>query len=335
MSDKPLIATVIGDPSGIGPEVCVKALATGEPQALGRVLLVGNAEALRRAAQVCGTDHRFEAVSDVSAAHYDSDAIQVLDAGDLKPADYAVGSVSAACGRAAFAWITRALDLAERGVFDGVILGPINTQAFKLAGVAQRPDAFAPPNTFQFRINGPLRVVPISEHLRIRDVAATVKQERVLQVITLVDAALRKWGIAAPHIGVAGLNPHAMFEEDTAEIAPAVQAARAAGMQVEGPISPDAVFRQALEGKHDAVVSMYHDQGQIAVKTAAFAGACTVFLGLPYVRVGIPHGTAHDIAGTGKAQHFTMLAAMKTVAALAGGKGFLSMPREAGAAAAD
>ena len=328
MSSRPLIATVIGDPSGIGPEVCVKALETGEPQALSRVLLVGNAAALRRAAEVCGSALRFAAVPDVGAAKYDSEAIQVLDTGDLKPSDYKIGAVSAACGKAAFDWIVKALDLAERGVFDGVILGPINSQAFKLAGVAQRPDSFAPPNTYQFRINGPLRVVPISEHLRIRDVAAAVKKARVLEVITLVDAALRKWGVASPRIGVAGLNPHAMFEEDKAEIEPAVQAAKAAGLQVVGPISPDAVFRQALEGQHDAVVSMYHDQGQIAVKTAAFAGACTVFLGLPYVRVGIPHGTGHDIAGTGKAQHFTMLAAMKTVAALAGGKGFLSMPRE-------
>ncbi len=102
------------------------------------------------------------------------------------------------------------------------------------------------------------------------------------------------------------------------------RAARRIGIDATGPVSPDSVFRRAMEGAFDAVVTMYHDQGQIAVKTAAFVGACTVFLGLPYVRIGIPHGTAYEIAGTGKAQHLTMLAAMHTAAALASGRGFLN-----------
>src|SRR5262249_48695371 len=145
---------------------------------------------------------------------------------------------------------------------------------------------------------------------------------QVLKAIEAMHRALGKWGIASPLIGVAGLNPHAMFEEDTAEIAPAVQAATERQIRAEGPVSPDAIFRRGLEGKYDAIVGRYHDQGQIAVKTAAFDGACTIFIGLPYVRIGVPHGTAHDIAGKGVAQHETMLAAMRTAAALASGRGF-------------
>src|SRR5262249_16657229 len=130
------------------------------------------------------------------------------------------------------------------------------------------------------------------------------------------------WGLPKPRIAVAGLNPHAMFEEDREEVAPAIKEAREQGVDANGPISPDSVFRMALGGKFDAIVTMYHDQGQVAVKTSAFEGACTICLGLPYVLVAIPHGTAYDIAGTGKAQHFNMLAGLKTAARLAGGVGF-------------
>jgi 4-hydroxythreonine-4-phosphate dehydrogenase len=139
----------------------------------------------------------------------------------------------------------------------------------------------------------------------------------------MLDANLRKWGLKKPRIAVAGLNPHALFEEDREEIAPAVKAARSQGIDASGPVAPDSVFRMTLEGRYDAVVTMYHDQGQIALKTAAFEGACTIYMGLPYVLLNVPHGSAFDIAGKGVAQHRSMLAAMKTAAALAAGRGFL------------
>jgi 4-hydroxythreonine-4-phosphate dehydrogenase len=196
----------------------------------------------------------------------------------------------------------------------------MDSGALKKVGISMDGPDFEPPDTFQLRLSGALRVVPITEHIRTREIVSYVKQDRILKLIGLLDAQLRQWGIADPRIGVAGVNPHAAYEEEKEEIAPAVAAARAGGVRADGPVSPDSVFRMALEGRFDAVVTMFHDQGQIAVKTVGFAGACTVFLGLPYIRIGIPHGTAVEIAGNGKAQHFSMLAAIRTAAALADGR---------------
>jgi len=177
-------------------------------------------------------------------------------------------------------------------------------------------------------MSGPLRVVPIAEHLPIRKVAESVTVERIAHVARLTRDHLVRWGMAAPRLAVAALNPHGMFEEDRDVIAPAVAALRDEGLNITGPVSPDAVFRQCVEGRYDAVISMYHDQGQIALKTAAFAGACTVYLGLPYVQMSVPHGTAFDIAGQGIAQPDSMIAAMITALSLAGGVAFLKEAAE-------
>jgi len=223
----------------------------------------------------------------------------------------------------------RAGALAREGALDGWIMAPVDTYSLRMAGVVQELDDLQPEGTFMFRMSGPLRVVPIAEHLRVRDIAASVTAERIAHVVRLTHDHLLRWGMAAPRLAVAGLNPHAMFEEDREIIAPAVAALAAEGIDVTGPVSPDAVFRQCIEGRHDAVISMYHDQGQIALKTAAFAGACTVYLGLPWVQLSVPHGTAFDIAGKGVAQPESMIAAMTTALALAEGRAFLA----AGAAA--
>lgn len=314
-------AVPIGDPAGIGPEVVVKALATGEPQARGRVVLVGSVETLERAARTCSAALRFRPIRDLDAEAGDDGRVAVLDAGELRSDEHVVGKPSAAGGRASFAWLRTAIALAEAGRVEACVMGPIDRSSFKAAGILGTTDEMQPPETFQFRVSGKLRVVPIVEHERIRDVPAFVTKERVLRVILLIGEHLVRWGFPAPKIGVAGLNPHAAGEEDAIEIAPAVAEARERGWAVEGPISPDAVFRHAAEGRYDAVVAMYHDQGQIAIKTTAFAGACTIFVGLPYVRIGVPHGTAMEIAGTGTAQHLTMLSALNTAAALASGSG--------------
>jgi len=154
-----------------------------------------------------------------------------------------------------------------------------------------------------------------------RDIPAMVTRANVLGLVLLIGETLERWGIAAPRIAVAGLNPHAAGTEDAAEIAPAVEEARARGIDVTGPLSPDTVFRRALHGEFDVVVAMYHDQGQIAIKTTGLEAACAIFIGLPYVRVGTPHGSAMDIAGRNKAQHGTMLTALNVAAGLAAGAG--------------
>lgn len=322
-ANKPLIAVMIGDPAGIGPEVCVKALGSGELDGRCDSVLIGEIGAVQHAARVCGIQREVRRVDTPQAVRGQS-FIGVIDPGDVKPGDYTVGAPSAAAGKAVVNWIALGQQLGQGGGIDGLVLAPVDSTSLKLGGLVKDIDELQPPDTHMLRLNGALRVVPITEHIRVRDIAATVKQATVLELIHRLDRNLKRWGMPAPRIAVAGLNPHAMFEEDREEIAPAVEQARAAGINAEGPISPDAVFRLNLEGRYDAVVTMYHDQGQIAVKTAAFAGACTIYMGLPYVMINVPHGSAFDIAGQGKAQHDSLLAGLRTAAALASGSAFLT-----------
>lgn len=317
----PLIGVVIGDPAGIGPEICVKALASGDPQAHGKFVLIGNLDALERARAVGGLDAEFRTVASPAAAREVEDAIPVIDDGRLAPGDYATGQASEAAGRATYARIRDAIAYAERGEIEGVIIAPIDSTSLKLAGVktADMPEMH-PPGTYLLRMTGNLRTMPIGEHVLMREVPPMVTKARVLEVILLLGKQMREWGFA-PKLAVAGLNPHCIGEEDAEEIAPAVAAARERGFDVTGPLSPDTIFRHGVSGRFDAIVTMYHDQGQIATKTVGLEEACTVFVGLPYVRVGIPHGSAFDIAGKGIAQHGTTVIAMTTAASLAAGAG--------------
>jgi 4-hydroxythreonine-4-phosphate dehydrogenase len=244
----------------------------------------------------------------------------VLDPGEFDPANYTFGEPSEAAGQAVLKWIRLGTDLGKSGRIHGLVMGPKNSASLKLAG-SKTVIGIPAPDTYMLRLSGPLRVVPLSEHVRLSQAVEMVTPENVLKVIRLLNDNLIRWGLPRPRIAVAGINPHAMFDEDLERIEPAVVAARQLGIDTTGPLVPDAVFRQAAAGKYDAVVTMYHDQGQIAIKTLAFDGACTVHIGLPYVRIGIPHGTAFDIAGKGVAKHHSALAAMRTAAMLAAGRG--------------
>ena len=321
---KPLIALVIGDPSGVGPEVCVKALATGEPQQRGRFVFVGSRATLDEASAVTGAGLALQTVGSYAEARTVDGAIPVLDDGAVKRGQYTVGKPSEAGGRATYGWIQQTIAAAERGDVEGLIIAPIDRASFKLAGITGATDEMHPPGTFLLRMTGKLRTMPIGEHVLMRDIPAMVTKAHVLHVIALVGDQMRRWGFASPKIAVAGLNPHCAGPEDAAEIAPAVTEAKALGYDVTGPLSPDTVFRAGIQGRYDVVVTMYHDQGQIAVKTFGLENACAVFVGLPYVRVGIPHGSAMDIAGTGTAQHGTALMAMNTAAELAGANALIA-----------
>ncbi|UUZ71189.1 4-hydroxythreonine-4-phosphate dehydrogenase PdxA [Polaromonas sp. P1(28)-8] len=321
----PDIVALIGDPGGIGPEVCVKAIASGRLHAVCNPFLLGSVDVVRQVATSIGVPHRVELVTDAHSAVSDPSVINVIDPGGYDFSQFAIGVPTANAGRAVVRWIREGEALGRSGLIDGFVLGPIDSQSLKLDGEILDIDELQPKGTFMFRIGGNLRVVPLTEHIPLRAVVDTVKKDRILELILLLNSNLKRWGIPHPRLGVAGLNPHAMFEEDKQEVLPAVEAARALGLDVSGPIAPDAVFRMALEGKYDAVVTMYHDQGQIAVKTAAFVGACTIYMGLPFVLMNVPHGTAFDIAGKGVARSESIESAYMTAAALAQGKGFLEI----------
>jgi 4-hydroxy-L-threonine phosphate dehydrogenase PdxA len=315
MDNLPIVGTVIGDPAGVGPEVCVKALATGEPQLVSRPLLLGDIGVLRRAADVCGAPVEFFLIDDVAALDRQT-GIPVMGK-QAAGMDLPFGKISAAGAALSFEWLLEARDLAERKAIAAFIMAPFDSSALKLAGLSMESAEFEPVGTYQLRISGRLKVVPLTEHVRLKAAIDGVTQERILHLADELTARLKEWGVPQPHIGVAAINPHAMFDEDRSIVGAAVDAGNSRGLKLSGPISPDSIFRMALDGRFDAVITMYHDQGQIAVKTVGFEGACTVFLRLPYIRIGIPHGSALDIAGTGSANHATMLSGMLTAAALA------------------
>jgi 4-hydroxy-L-threonine phosphate dehydrogenase PdxA len=314
----PVIGVMIGDPAGIGPEVCVRAVAGGELSPLCRVVLIGDMAILERAAGVCGLPLRFQRLADPAEVP-DDGAVGVLDPGGFDAAGCRFGVASPDSGNAVLRWLELGESLGREGRLQGFVLGPIETASMKSTGKIHDIDELQPADTFMLRMTGNLRVVPLSEHVPLSTAIGMVTPERVLHVVRLVHRTLSSWGFAAPRIAVAGINPHAMFPEDREKIGPAVASARAEGMDVQGPLVPDAVFRQTIEGRHDVVVTMFHDQGQIPVKTVGFEGACTVYIGLPFVMLNVPHGTAYDIAGKGVAQHQSMLSAIRTAASLAAG----------------
>lgn len=317
---KPLIATVIGDPSGIGPEVCVRALSTGKLQAVGDYLLVGSIDALEDARRIAGSDLRFRKVSSAAEARGSNGAVAVLDDGAIARGAYTIGKPHAANGKAVYGWMQTGFGLAENKEAEGLVIAPIDSTSLKLAQLSVKKQ-MTPEDVYLMRFTGKLRTIPIGEHILMREIPAMVTTERVLTVITVIGEQMRKWGFPQPKIAVAGLNCHCIGEEDSEQIAPAVAKAKALGFDVTGPLSPDTVFRHGVNGVYDVIVTMYHDQGQIAVKTIGLEDACTIFVGLPYVRVGIPHGSAMDIAGTGTAQPSTAETALHAAATLAGGQG--------------
>jgi 4-hydroxythreonine-4-phosphate dehydrogenase len=333
MTAKSSIVIPIGDPGGIGPEVLCKALASGEIHPLARPVAVGSVEALEFANRVAGTGLRVRRVDSVAAGGDDPACVDVLDTGKLAPGNVTPGVATAVNGRAQLDWIIEADALCRRGEAQGFVMGVINTTALELAGGWEEIDKLVEPQPFEsylLVITGPLRVVHLVHHRHVREVCDLIKKDLVLHALTMTHEAFERWGITAPRIAVSGWNPHAHGPEDQGEIAPGVALARAKGMDVTGPISPDTVYRQNIEGSYDVVLAMSHDQGHIAIKTWGFVGNCSVTLGMPYISTSVAHGTAYDIAGKGVAKADNMLEALKLTASLAAGRGFPNRPAAQG-----
>lgn len=293
-----------GDPSGIGPEVAVRALA-GWPQRSSAVL-VGEARSLEEAA------HRYAPAAN----------LQLLPIDRLERAP--VGKVSAAGGAAAMATLDAGIDMVLRGDADAIVTGPINKAAVRAAGhdgfqghteyLAER--AGVADRVAMLLDSDRLRVIHVSTHRSLRS-ATDLDPARLDLVLDLAVETLRQRGARAPRLLVAGLNPHAgehgaFGHEDDECIAPAVArtGARHPGVEVVGPIAPDTCFLRALDAPDTIVVAMYHDQGHIPVKLVARDAAVNITVGLPFVRTSVDHGTAHDIAGLGRADPAPMCAAL-------------------------
>lgn len=328
-ASRPLIAITTGDPAGIGPEVVLKALGHPAVYAQCRPLVVGDVRALRRAlAWLPCPDLTLRVVSRPDEGAYVAGTVDVLDLHDVDPADCPVGEVSAAGGRAAVDAVFRACDLAMAGDVDAMATAPLNKAAMNLAGfhfaghtelLTERTGAT---RVSMLLIGEGLRVVHVSTHVSLAEAIRRVTPERVEAVIDIAAEACAALGIVAPRIAIAGLNPHAgeggLFgNEEERFIRPAIEAARQRGLNVSDPQPPDTVFLRAKKGEFDIVVAMYHDQGHIPMKLLAFDSGVNVSVGLPIVRTSVDHGTAFDIAGTGKASEASMLAAIEVAVQMA------------------
>jgi len=330
-NDKPIVAITIGDPAGIGPEVTAKALENAEVWACSRPLVVGDAGVMRKAAALSSGKLAFRAIADAKDAHYDAAAPDVLDLHNVNLATLQPGKVAAEAGVAAAAYITRAVELARDGLADAISTGPINKAALKAAHIPfighteMIAELLHSGEVTTMLATEGLRVVHVTRHVSLAQVAALITRENVLGTIRLTDEGLRQMGFAAPRIAVAALNPHGgddglMGREEIEAIGPAVEAACAEGIAATGPIPADSVFFRAIRGEFDVVVAMFHDQGHIPIKTHGFERSITVTLGLPIIRTSVDHGTAVDIAWKGGASAESMVESIRLAAQLAQGK---------------
>jgi 4-hydroxythreonine-4-phosphate dehydrogenase len=307
------IAITMGDPCGIGPEICAKLFAEGLPAP---ALVVGDAGLLRRTAKALGLDIVVREIADVADAAGAPSDLAVLSVGAL-PGDLPIGKVDARAGRASYDYVVRAIDLAMAGAVGGIVTAPIAKEALKAAGIAYpgHTEILAERSgTTDFAMmlaNDELRSMLVTIHVSLADAIRLIRKERVLKTIRLAQRACRDYGIERPRIAVAGLNPHAgeggMFgREDIDEIAPAIQAARDSGIEASGPWPGDTIFMRARRGEFDIVVAQYHDQGLIPVKYLGIERGVNVTVGLPFIRTSVDHGTAFDIAGKGTAEHASL-----------------------------
>ena len=267
-------------------------------------------------------------IAEAGDAAGDAGAIDVLDLENLAYGEVETGQISTEAGRASVEWVLKAGELAKDGEIAAIATAPINKEAARLAGYEDvgHMEIFqsqtGASNVATMLMAGRLRVVHLTTHRSLRRACDYVTTDNVLAKTMLTHEHFKAWGFPAPRIGVAALNPHAsdgglIGDEEAREITPAVEAARSQGADVTGPVPADTVFNQAIDGRYDVVLAMYHDQGHVAIKVHDWARSVSVNLGLPFIRTSVDHGTAFDIAGKGVADHLSMLEAIGVAVDLA------------------
>ncbi len=323
----PVVGITLGDVAGIGPEVVAKALRRDEVRAVCQPLVIGDARVPddpKFAAAIADVD----VIHTMSEAHYTPGRVTLLDLQNLDPAAVTLGQISPIAGRAAVEYVLKATGLAQSGAIDAVATAPLNKEAMRLAGYDYighteiLADVTRTQRCTTMLATPGLRVTHVTRHIPFREIAAHITKEAVLDTIVITHDGMLALGYAAPRLAVAGLNPHngeggLIGREEIDEIAPAVALAQQRGIDVRGPIPADSVFFQAIRGDYDVVVTLYHDQGHVAVKTHGFEQSITITLGLPIIRTSADHGTAFDIAGQGIASEESMLVAITEAARMA------------------
>ncbi|MDR2096787.1 MAG: 4-hydroxythreonine-4-phosphate dehydrogenase PdxA [Treponema sp.] len=330
---KPVLGISIGDPAGIGPEICLKALSRKDIYERSVPVVYADRLVLEDALKVTGKDFMLNAIKSPQDAAGVPGTIDFIDVGIItKPGEYTYGAVGVLSGEASFQYVVSAIKDVMAGLTAGVVTGPINKEAINMAGhhYAGHTEIFADytktKNYGMLLTGGGLNVIHVTTHVSMRDACDLITRERVLNVIHLADLALRLMGREPRRIGVAGFNAHAsengLFGDQEAKgIIPAIEAAQAEGLDVTGPVPPDTVFVKALGGTFDVVVAMYHDQGHIPLKLCGFRmdratglysrmSGINTTIGLPVIRTSVDHGTAFDKAGKNRANEESLVDAI-------------------------
>ena len=324
-TERAIIAIPMGDPAGIGPEITMKSLAKKEIYDACKPLVIGDAAVIKKAIEIVKADLQVNEVSTPADGKYELGTVDVINLNNIDIEKLEYGQVSAQCGQGAFEYIKKAVELAMAGEVKALATTPINKESLKAAkvpyiGHTEMLEDLAgshDPLTM-FEVRG-MRVFFLTRHLSLKDAIAQITKERVHDYLIRCDKALQRLGVEERKFAVAGLNPHSgengLFgREEVDEIKPGIEAAVKDGIDAVGPVPADSVFFQALNGKYDAVLSVYHDQGHIATKMADFHRTISITNGLPFLRTSVDHGTAFDIAGKNIAESISMEECIKLAA---------------------
>ncbi len=330
MTYRPLIAITMGDAAGIGAEIIMKSLAKDGVHTWCRPLVIGDAVRLQAAGRIVASSRTVRVVPDanIETTMFENEIVNCIDLG-LIPADLPWGRLSAIAGAAAFRYVETATKLAMAGRIDAICTAPLNKEALQAGGHhfpghTEMLAALTGVDEVSMMLMAPnLRVIHVTTHIGLIDAIALIEPGLVQRTIARGYSVLERAGVKRRRIGVCGINPHAgengLFGhgEEAEKIAPAIAKCRAKGWDVEGPLPADTLFFRAGRGDFDMVVAMYHDQGHAPIKVLGIEAGVNITVGLPVIRTSVDHGTAFDLAGTGRADERSMIEALRQAAGLA------------------
>lgn len=323
--EHPIVLITMGDPTGVGPEVIVKSVNHPAVPSRLRPLVIGDAQRLRKAVELTGEPLVLRTVARPEEALFEPGTLDCLDLA-LVPPDLPFGRLSPVAGEAAYRCIARAVEVAQSGFAHAICTAPLNKEALHAAGhhypghTEMLAELSGTPEVSMLLVAPNLRVIHVTTHIGLVDAVERIEPGLVERTIRRGHELLVRAGIARPRIAVCGINPHAgengLFGrgEEAQKIVPAVEACRRGGLDVQGPLPADTLFYRATRGDFDLIVAMYHDQGHGPVKVLGLEAGVNVTVGLPFVRTSVDHGTAFDIAGTGRADAGSMVAALELAA---------------------
>lgn len=328
----------MGDPAGIGAEIIVKALNRKNIYNKATFVIFGDLNCIMDAIKFCKSNLKCNVVTNLKTLKTQYPYINVINSGYFNNRKWEYKKADKICGKASYNYIISAIKYLKTHYIDGVVTAPINKESMKLAGIKEigHTEIFAKEtntkNYAMLLMSGKLRVIHVTAHVSLSRVPELITKQKIISTIKLANSACKSLGIVFPRIGVCGLNPHCsdngvMGNEEERIIKPAIKICQESNIDVYGPVSPDSIFAQALSGKYDVVVAMYHDQGHIPIKLLGFKfdkktnnykSVCGInmTIGLPFPRVSVDHGTAYGKAGEGRAREDSMIDAINTCVSL-------------------